>query len=302
MSCGLPFVGFPSGFCRDLKDIHPYSTCIAEDEKSFAELLKKLSCDKWLRIEIGSQCRRFAEGHDWEIVANEIYDALKKAIISDVETNVKLWPPTKKKLELSLKNAKHMILDAGCGTGWLSYEHSRNLKNVVAIDAAKDRVEISKTHRAFEVCRADVASLPFRSDVFDSVICYDVLEHIPDYLKALRDFRKVLKSKGLLVIAVPNRKGSYTLIHDRLMHFRKRTLGCDPRFDHIQLLDYKTFLSSLASEGFKVCNTTNIEFLAPLLYNFRRLRIAKELSEIDTDLAQILPSDIVSEWVIVCQK
>ncbi len=62
MSCGLPFVGFPSGFCRDLKDNSEFSQCIAKDEDNFATLLRILSDNESLRLECQRQmpkiCRR----------------------------------------------------------------------------------------------------------------------------------------------------------------------------------------------------------------------------------------------------
>jgi len=302
MSCGLPFIGFPSGFCRDLRNNGLLSNCIAENELSFGALLKELSCDESLRQNIGLECRLFAEKHDWETTTNKICVAMNNAIIKDVYFNVRNWPPTKKKLELSLEYPKCAILDAGCGTGWLSHENSLLPANVTAIDAAKDRTELSKTYGTFEVCRADIATLPLKSDVFDVVFCYDVLEHTPNYEDALLEFKRVLKSEGRLVVAFPNKMGSYTLLHDRLMHFRNKGKQSDSRFDHVRLHDYKSFLMVLESRGFRIYKTTNVEFLSPLFYNFRRLRMAKALSELDVKLAKRLSPEIASEWVIACRK
>jgi len=302
MSCGLPFVGFPSGFCRDLKNNSEFSQCIANGEDDFARLLRNLSDNESLRLGIGGQCRKYAQSHDWCKVAEKFSGIFRQAIIKDVAVNVERWYPTKKKLELSLNNPMDMVLDAGCGTGWLSQEHSRNLEQVIALDTAKDRVEISKSRRAFDVCRADTSTLPFGDDVFDAVMCYDVLEHIPRHIEALCEFRRVLKTKGKLIIAVPNSKGSYTLIHDRLMHFRKKSLKHDQRLDHSNFFSHQTFLSLLNKHGFKVIKMANIEFLSPVFYKFRRFKIASALSEFDTNLAKKLSPEIASEWVMICQK
>ena len=101
MSCGLPFVGFPTGFCRDLKDNNLFSECIAEDEKSFAELLRKLSGDEWLRLDVGIKCRRFAENHDWELVAKKMDAVLRKAIFRETVINAKQGIATKKEHEIT---------------------------------------------------------------------------------------------------------------------------------------------------------------------------------------------------------
>src|SRR5208283_1646244 len=88
MSCGLPFVGFPSGFCRDLKNNSEFSQCIAKDEDNFATLLRILSDNESLRLDIGGKCRKYAEGHDWCKVAEKFDDIFQQAIIKDVALNV----------------------------------------------------------------------------------------------------------------------------------------------------------------------------------------------------------------------
>jgi glycosyltransferase involved in cell wall biosynthesis/protein-L-isoaspartate O-methyltransferase len=264
MSCGLPFIGFPSGFCRDLKSNPSFSFYIAENEEEFVKLLRELSNDESLRLALGTKCRRFAENHDWDSVAKKIDVVLKNAVEREAVVNAKQWSPTRKKLELSLENSQHMVLDVGSGTGWLSHEHAKRLKRVVAIETAQDRAEISKIHHIFKVCKADAKSLPLRNSIFGTVVCYDVLEHMPNYPEALREFKRVLKSNGRLIMAIPNAKGSYTLLHDRLMYFRKKVLKSDLRLDNINFFEYEAILSVLNSLGFKACSTTNIEFLSPV--------------------------------------
>jgi SAM-dependent methyltransferase len=46
-------------------------------------------------------------------------------------------------------------------------------------------------------------SIPSRDESFDVVLCTQVLEHVPDPLLALREFRRVLCSDGLLIATVP---------------------------------------------------------------------------------------------------
>ena len=50
---------------------------------------------------------------------------------------------------------------------------------------------------------ADVTALPFASASLDAVASLDVLEHVPDYALALREFARVLRPGGHLVLSVP---------------------------------------------------------------------------------------------------
>lgn len=49
----------------------------------------------------------------------------------------------------------------------------------------------------------DVTELSFAAESFDAVLSFDVLEHVPDYRKALQEFFRVLKPGGLLLWSAP---------------------------------------------------------------------------------------------------
>lgn len=49
----------------------------------------------------------------------------------------------------------------------------------------------------------DVTALRLRDAAFDGVVSLDVLEHVPDYRTALREFARVLRPGGVLVLTVP---------------------------------------------------------------------------------------------------
>lgn len=49
----------------------------------------------------------------------------------------------------------------------------------------------------------DITALSFRRGSKDAVVSFDVLEHVPDYRQALREFARVLKPGGVLVMTVP---------------------------------------------------------------------------------------------------
>jgi ubiquinone/menaquinone biosynthesis C-methylase UbiE len=51
----------------------------------------------------------------------------------------------------------------------------------------------------------DVESLPFVDGSFGSILCTEVIEHIPDPAGALAEFRRVLRPGGTLIGSVPAR-------------------------------------------------------------------------------------------------
>ena len=55
------------------------------------------------------------------------------------------------------------------------------------------------------VLEGDVEHLPFADGQFGTVLCTEVIEHIPDPARALAEFRRVLKPGGVLIGSVPAR-------------------------------------------------------------------------------------------------
>lgn len=49
----------------------------------------------------------------------------------------------------------------------------------------------------------DVTRLSFGDRMLEAILCFDVLEHVPDYRQALREFFRVLDTGGQLLLSVP---------------------------------------------------------------------------------------------------
>ncbi len=50
---------------------------------------------------------------------------------------------------------------------------------------------------------SDITAIPVPDASFDAVLCTEVLEHVPDPVKALEEFARVLKKKGVLILSAP---------------------------------------------------------------------------------------------------
>lgn len=61
---------------------------------------------------------------------------------------------------------------------------------------------------------ADATSIPVEDGSYDTVIMGEILEHLPDPMKALKEARRILKSGGTLLATVPFMAGIHGDPHD----------------------------------------------------------------------------------------
>ena len=105
------------------------------------------------------------------------------------------------------KNAP--ILDAGCGTG-LNLRHLP--KGSVGLDINPRNLEILRERLPnHTLVEGDVEALPFADGSFGTVLCTEVIEHIPDPSAALAEYRRVLQPGGVLIGSVPARSAIWKL-------------------------------------------------------------------------------------------
>ena len=77
-----------------------------------------------------------------------------------------------------------------------------------------------------EAAEGSLVDLPYKDGEFDFVFCTEVLEHIPDDARAIREISRVLRPGGLTLISTPTPPAPYDPAHVRegytLEEFRER--------------------------------------------------------------------------------
>jgi ubiquinone/menaquinone biosynthesis C-methylase UbiE len=96
----------------------------------------------------------------------------------------------------------HDVLDVGTGTGLLLRSLPRAPWRLVGVDLAPAMLAIARAalpNARFEL--ADASRLDFPDASFDLVTCVTVLHLVPDATAAMREWRRVLRLGGRIVLA-----------------------------------------------------------------------------------------------------
>lgn len=102
-----------------------------------------------------------------------------------------------------------LALDVGIGTGYLTAMVFRGRPAVcVDLDEGNLRAYQARMGSALGVCSplcvlARATALPFKSGLFQSVLCSEVLEHVEDDVSAVGEISRVLAPEGNAVVTVP---------------------------------------------------------------------------------------------------
>jgi glycosyltransferase involved in cell wall biosynthesis/phospholipid N-methyltransferase len=121
------------------------------------------------------------------------------------------------------------VLEIGAGTGnmsihlmprptyWATDVNPHYLDYLLTLRATRPYMRVARTNAM------ERDTYP-RGQSFDTVVCLNVVEHVEDDLRALRNIRDVLEDGGRAIILVPYGPGLYGTLDEVLGHFRRYTV------------------------------------------------------------------------------
>ena len=111
------------------------------------------------------------------------------------------------------------VLDVGCNSGAFLRRLAEGKRGITAkgVDVSEKVVALAK-EKGLDVSLGDGESLPFPDASFDYVVLMEVLVHVHEPLKMLKEIRRVLKKDGVLLGSCPHKNLEMNIWDDRRLH------------------------------------------------------------------------------------
>lgn len=209
----------------------------------------------------------------------------------------------KKILSYLLHRKGLSILDAGCGSGWLSFILMRRGFKVVGLDISRERLlKEAKRHLkdTIPLVEGDLHQLPFKKESFDIVVCAEVLEHLKNPAIGLKEINRVLKKEGRLILTIPNNLTFPISIWEKILSLLKLL-----HTPHRQKFSKRKICQLIAEAGFSMKGFDNLLFFFP--YFIKLINKFKKRKEPSSEakepwLFKYIPHHLAPNWIILCEK
>lgn len=173
------------------------------------------------------------------VFLKKFYDGAYKANMYDPKNGYYAWEWILERTGIKFVKA----LDVGCGTGiGIRYALDKG-RDVWGIDFA-DATREWKRHGVLDRCKvASALDIPYPENSFDLVVCFDVMEHIPeeDALAALKEMRRV---------------GSLAFVYSIALTLEKSPVG-EKVITHITVKDPNWWVEKFMEAGYGAAAMAN---------------------------------------------
>jgi len=156
------------------------------------------------------------------------------------------------------------VLDVGCGTGTLEQAVSLRLRpahTLVGVDIALPMLQLAqkKLELSPRICWANspAEQLPFRDGSFDGLVCNNSFHYYRSALPVLREFHRVLRPGGTLILA----DWCYDFLTPKLSYWLLRLAhhAYIHRYALSHVYGLNEFKGLLAGAGFRIASAERVK-------------------------------------------
>ncbi|MBU2579476.1 class I SAM-dependent methyltransferase [Candidatus Parcubacteria bacterium] len=104
-------------------------------------------------------------------------------------------------------NKKDIVIEIGCGVGDILNKINSN--KLIGVDISQYILNIAKKrYKNIRFINGNAENLPIKisRNKYDKIICSEVLEHVENPVKVLKEIKKISKNNSIIVISAPNEK------------------------------------------------------------------------------------------------
>lgn len=157
------------------------------------------------------------------------------------------------------RDAKLALLDVGAGRGrTLQYAEAAGVADRFefhGIDIDAGRLAAIYGRERWRLTQGNIEEgLPYRVGQFDVVVCEQVLEHLQEPARALREIGRVLRPGGLMVLGVPIFPLASNILRRKMVPLLDRVFGIHR--DHCQFFSLPSLRQLMRSIG--QCEVVNV--------------------------------------------
>lgn len=102
-------------------------------------------------------------------------------------------------------------MDVGCGTGEITRRLHELGLDIFGIDVSPGTVQVARAHHPdLTLAVAPLHALPLASRSVDGVVCWYVLQHVPDaeLEAAFRELRRVIRQSAVVMVGFHSHSGT----------------------------------------------------------------------------------------------
>jgi ubiquinone/menaquinone biosynthesis C-methylase UbiE len=145
------------------------------------------------------------QGENWQVRSEMKVGKLEKWFMTRQQHGERVVERAENLLSFINLEEGQDYLEIGCGGGAVCrHVATKYGLKVTGIDIDPEMLEAARsipcTSSSISFQRADVTTLPFPDNSFDIVLSFGAMHHIPNWLDAMREIRRVLEPKGYLVL------------------------------------------------------------------------------------------------------
>lgn len=146
-------------------------------------------------------------------------------------------------------------VDLGASFGWFEQCAPKSWK-VTSIEKSKETSAYAKAS-GIHIVTGDEKTLKKKISYYDLITLHNVFEHLPNPIESLAVFNSALKSKGILVLSLPNRDGlinrlAILLAHIHIFQPVYTLFQVESSSPHLFYYNAKNITNILRRKGFKV--------------------------------------------------